>query len=69
LSNFTFATILSLAAGIYLPIFLGIILGVVPVLACYQTAVAGSKELLVNPAVSHTVSTKVSVAAAEIAQK
>lgn len=69
LSNFTFATILSLAAGIYLPIFLGIILGVLPILVCYQTAVRGSEAVRVNPVVTDVASTKVAVAATELAQK
>jgi uncharacterized membrane protein len=34
--NFGFATIMSLAAGIYIPVLLGIILGVIPALALYQ---------------------------------
>lgn len=41
LSNFAFATILSLAAGIYLPVFLGIVLGIIPVLALYGMALVG----------------------------
>lgn len=36
LSNFGFATVMSIGAGIYLPIFLGILVGVLPALALYQ---------------------------------
>ncbi len=36
LGNFGFATILSLAAGIYLPILLGIIFGILPLVILYQ---------------------------------
>ncbi|MGL5804305.1 MAG: gamma-carotene 1'-hydroxylase CruF [Xenococcaceae cyanobacterium] len=38
LSNFAFATILSIAGGIYLPIFLGFVLGVAPLLVMYKVA-------------------------------
>lgn len=38
LSNFGFATIMSLAAGIYIPVLLGIVLGVIPAIALYQMA-------------------------------
>jgi uncharacterized membrane protein len=40
LGNFAFATITSLAAGIYIPIVLGLILGVMPLLVLYQLATA-----------------------------
>jgi putative membrane protein len=69
LSNFAFATILSLAAGIYLPILLGIVLGVVPILLCYQTAVAGPAAFPVNPEVTDVASRKVSVAGVEAIRK
>jgi uncharacterized membrane protein len=36
LGNFGFATVMSLAAGIYIPVLLGIILGVIPAIALYQ---------------------------------
>jgi putative membrane protein len=38
LSNFAFATILSIAGGIYIPIFLGLLLGVAPLLIMYWLA-------------------------------
>jgi putative membrane protein len=69
LSNFAFATILSLAAGIYLPILLGILLGVVPVLLCYQTAVTGSAAIPAKPAVRDVASPEVPAAAAQVVQK
>ncbi len=37
-SNFAFAAIMSLAAGIYLPILLGVILGLIPALLLYKLA-------------------------------
>jgi putative membrane protein len=38
LSNFAFATIMSLAAGIYIPVLLGLIVGILPLLVFYQMA-------------------------------
>lgn len=38
LSNFAFATIMSIGGGIYIPVLLGIVLGVVPVLTLYWLA-------------------------------
>ena len=38
LANFAFATILSLAAGFYIPVLLGFILGVLPLIALYRLA-------------------------------
>ena len=38
LSNFTFATVISIAEGIYLPVFLGILTGIIPVLVLYKMA-------------------------------
>jgi uncharacterized membrane protein len=38
ISNFAFATILSWSAGIYPPVFLGVLLGVFPILLFYETA-------------------------------
>jgi putative membrane protein len=69
LSNFAFAMILSLAAGIYLPILLGIVLGVVPILWCYQTTVTASGAVAANSAVRDAASPEVSAAATELAQK
>ena len=45
LGNFAFATIMSLAAGIYIPIGIGIVLGILPLLVFYQMATARSIEL------------------------
>jgi uncharacterized membrane protein len=38
ISNFAFATILSWSAGIYPPVFLGVLLGIFPILLFYETA-------------------------------
>ncbi|MGK7918306.1 MAG: carotenoid biosynthesis protein, partial [Prochloraceae cyanobacterium] len=38
-----FATIMSLASGIYTPIYLGLVLGVLPVLLLYKSAQSGSQ--------------------------
>jgi uncharacterized membrane protein len=45
LSNFAFAMVMSLAAGIYIPVILGLILGIVPLLVFYQMATAEPVEL------------------------
>jgi uncharacterized membrane protein len=38
LGNFAFATVMSLAAGIWIPVVLGVALGVVPAVICWRTA-------------------------------
>jgi len=38
LSNFAFATIMSIGGGIYIPVLLGIVLGVIPVITLYWLA-------------------------------
>ncbi len=45
LGNFAFATIMSLAAGIYIPIGIGIGLGILPLLVLYQMASASAIDL------------------------
>ena len=45
LGNFTFATITSLAAGIYIPILLGLILGIMPLMIFYQMATTRPNEI------------------------
>jgi uncharacterized membrane protein len=45
LANFGFATIASLAAGIYIPILLGLVLGIAPILILYQMATTQSSEI------------------------
>lgn len=42
LANFTFATVLSLAAGFYVPVLLGIILGILPLITFYWLATRNS---------------------------
>ena len=46
LSNFTFAMIMSIAGGIYLPVLLGIALGVAPALILYWMANSNNPEML-----------------------
>ncbi|MFN5513287.1 MAG: gamma-carotene 1'-hydroxylase CruF [Cyanobacteriota bacterium] len=48
LSNFAFATVMSLGAGIYPPIFLGLLLGVAPALFFYRLARPDSRSSAVN---------------------
>jgi uncharacterized membrane protein len=45
LSNFAFAMVMSLAAGIYIPVLLGLVLGIAPLLIFYQMATAEPVEL------------------------
>ncbi len=42
LSNFAFAAVMSLAAGIYLPVLLGILLGLAPAVVLYRMAMCSS---------------------------
>ncbi len=69
LSNFGFATVLSLAAGIYLPIWLGIFLGVAPLLWCYKMAATSSSAVLVNSEVTDVSSARVPVASVGVTRK
>ncbi len=43
-SNFAFAMIMSLAAGIYIPVLLGLIVGLIPVLVLYRLAHTPTEE-------------------------
>ncbi|NJN85747.1 MAG: carotenoid biosynthesis protein [Leptolyngbyaceae cyanobacterium SL_7_1] len=45
LGNFAFAMVMSLAAGIWIPVLLGIALGVVPALVCWQTVRSDNQAL------------------------
>ncbi|MEA5509540.1 carotenoid biosynthesis protein [Crocosphaera sp. UHCC 0190] len=44
-SNFAFATIMSLAAGIYIPVLLGLIVGLFPILLLYRLANSQTKAI------------------------
>jgi putative membrane protein len=48
LSNFGFATVMSLGAGIYPPIFLGLILGVLPAYLFYRMSFPESRSIAVE---------------------
>ncbi|MEB3160663.1 MAG: carotenoid biosynthesis protein [Synechocystis sp.] len=48
LSNFAFATVMSIGANIYPPIFLGLLLGVAPALYFYRRAGETSREVAVS---------------------
>ena len=53
LANFTFATVLSLAAGFYVPVILGLVLGILPLIILYgiatnQPAVSPENALATN---------------------
>ena len=44
LANFVFATVLSLAAGFYIPVLLGVVLGILPLLVLYWMATKQAAE-------------------------
>ena len=44
ISNFAFATVISIAAGIYIPVVLGIVLGLAPAVALYLMAQGNPEE-------------------------
>lgn len=54
LGNFTFAMVMSVAAGIWIPVLLGLGLGVVPALLCYQTAQRHLLTQRISPLVEPT---------------
>ncbi|MGB5596078.1 MAG: carotenoid biosynthesis protein, partial [Crocosphaera sp.] len=45
-SNFAFATIMSVAAGIYIPVLLGLIVGLIPVLILYRLANSQTEAIM-----------------------
>ena len=45
LSNFAFAMVMSLAAGFYVPVLLGLVIGIVPLLVFYQMAMGESNAI------------------------
>ncbi len=59
LSNFAFATILSWAAGIYPPVFLGVMLGIFPLLVFYEMA---KNQVISPPKSTELVTEKVAAA-------
>lgn len=63
LSNFTFAAVLSWASGFWIPVLLGLLLGVAPVLALWWMAQPGAASVAIDPA------TEMPVASVEVALK
>ena len=59
LSNFAFATILSWSAKIYPPVFLGVMLGVFPILVLYEVA---KKQSVVTPELTDRETAEIPVA-------
>jgi uncharacterized membrane protein len=49
LSNFAFATVMSIAAGIYIPVVLGSIVGVLPAIVFYRMALVWSSQTQMQP--------------------
>lgn len=58
LTNFAFATILSWGAGIYPPVFLGVMLGVFPILVLYEAA---KKQVITTPKSPELETTKIPI--------
>lgn len=46
ISNFAFATVMSLGAGIYIPVGLGILVGLMPVVVLYRMATTQTEEMI-----------------------
>jgi putative membrane protein len=45
IGNFAFATVMSLAAGFYVPIAMGMITGLIPAILCWRTANQGDTDI------------------------
>ncbi len=72
IANFTFALVMSLGAGFYVPILLGLLTGVLPAVLSYWTARQRQQKAsvaLVEPATSLTKSMNPSVSAAKVVVK
>lgn len=63
LSNFAFAAVLSWASGFWIPVLLGLLLGVAPVLTLWWMAQTGSASVAIDPA------TEMPVASVRVALK
>ena len=66
LSNFAFATILSWSAGIYPPVFLGVMFGIFPVLVFYEMA---KNQVISTSKATELVTAKVPVAEVGVIQQ
>ncbi|ALF55830.1 membrane protein [Nostoc piscinale CENA21] len=64
LSNFGFATVMSLAAGFSIPVLLGLVLGVTPAITLWWKASAAPNQVTIEPATQ-----EVSVASVKVALK
>ncbi|BAY14314.1 hypothetical protein NIES2109_43430 [Nostoc sp. HK-01] len=64
LSNFAFATVMSLAAGFSIPVLLGLLLGVTPAITLWWKASAATTQVTIEPATQ-----EVSVASVKVALK
>jgi len=72
IANFTFAMVMSLGAGFYIPIALGLVTGVTPAVWCYWSAKTRQHNAamsLIEPATSLAKPTEPSVAAAKVVIK
>jgi uncharacterized membrane protein len=72
IANFTFAMVMSLGAGFYIPIGLGLVTGVTPAVLCYWSAKTrqyNSAMSLIEPATNLAKPAEASVAAAKVVIK
>lgn len=70
LGNFAFATVMSLAAGIWIPVVLGLVVGVLPAVLCWRSAQAlADKAFLVSDVVSQSAASKASPAPVVVTTK
>jgi putative membrane protein len=66
LTNFAFGTILSWGAGIYPPVFLGVMLGVFPILVLYEAA---KQPTITTPELTKLETTKIPVASVGVVRQ
>ena len=67
LSNFAFAAVMSIAAGIWIPVFLGLLLGIVPVVTLWRMAKPAPVQVVSETATNFT--TEIPLASVKVALK
>jgi len=67
LSNFAFAAVMSIVAGIWIPVFLGVLLGIVPAMTLWWMAEPAPTQLTAETAASFT--TEIPVTSVKVALK
>ncbi|HIK45340.1 MAG TPA: carotenoid biosynthesis protein [Leptolyngbyaceae cyanobacterium M65_K2018_010] len=69
LANFTFATVMSLAAGFYLPIVMGMVTGMIPAILCWRFAIQQDSSWQAQPSTGTTQALAATVTAAKVMVK